>query len=177
MLHENNSSVIYQGPFDNKISISSGKITRVILARILKRNVARERRDSPLLDINPRGVAAITTTIYSPPASGTAISDFGASLFIINPFAIGLGRVSSTAALFCVKPINLDHARPSGSSTAASRWRSEGCPGRGGNIEHMRGNKGCQREERGGGGVDEEAGKRKTGKIREEKRCCTTSQV
>lgn len=32
--------------------------------------------------------------------SGTAISDFGASLFIINPFAIGLGRVSA-AALLC----------------------------------------------------------------------------
>ncbi|KYN30552.1 hypothetical protein ALC56_15248 [Trachymyrmex septentrionalis] len=48
------------------------------------------------------------------PASGTAISDFGASLFIINPFAIGLWTECSSP-LFCVKPISLDHARSSGS--------------------------------------------------------------
>ncbi|KYN07545.1 hypothetical protein ALC62_01747 [Cyphomyrmex costatus] len=47
-------------------------------------------------------------------ASGSAISDFGASLFIINPFAIGLWTECSLP-LFCVKPINLDHARSSGS--------------------------------------------------------------
>ncbi|EGI65328.1 hypothetical protein G5I_06188 [Acromyrmex echinatior] len=48
------------------------------------------------------------------PASGSAISDFGASLFIINPFAIGLWTECSLP-LFCVKPISLDHARSSGS--------------------------------------------------------------
>ncbi|EFN74133.1 hypothetical protein EAG_07941 [Camponotus floridanus] len=53
-------------------------------------------------------------------SNGTAISDFGASLFIINPFAIGLGRVSA-AALLC----QADQSRScltERKSTAASRW-------------------------------------------------------
>lgn len=113
--------------------ITSARVHKVLVTKQTDLERERERGNS-ITDINPRGIMAATTTTAR--YRGTAISDFGASLFIINPFAIGLWA-ECPLSLFCVKPINLDHARPSGSSTAASRSNA-GAPGRGGNMEHIR---------------------------------------
>jgi len=71
------------------------------------------------------------------------------ALFIINPFAIGLGLVSG-CRLFCVAPINLDHARPSGSRprgiSMAYAGASGGAGGRAGILTGAREGDGREEE-------------------------------